>query len=331
MGNNNEIKEIENKHEEEIQRITNMKEDNDRKRAIEELAVKNNYYLKKEELQNLAEEARMRHEENIKKINNQHEENIKGIENNYILKKDEQDKHHIEEMEKRRNESKKIEYDYLNEKQRIETQQQESRQNHEEKMSTMDKQHEIRMNQMKENFEQIQNQGKKEIEIIKNNHEKEILNSNNIHIKEMEEGKNKHEENMKKEDHAFELEKLRLQKEINDSNKIIEMQMNMQMYQMMNNQNMAYTPMNMYNQTGMFQKPQGEATPGPLPNENNQQNNNLNNSMNQNMCNNSMQMPPMFCHPMMKMVNWPMYNNMNMMGNMGMPMSYSTNNFGNSK
>ena len=61
MGNDNEIRKIENNHREEIEKIYALKEDNDRKRAIEELAVRNNYNIKKEELENLAEEARNKH------------------------------------------------------------------------------------------------------------------------------------------------------------------------------------------------------------------------------------------------------------------------------
>ena len=61
MGNGNERRKIENNHREEIEKIYALKEDNDRKRAIEELAVRNNYNIKKEELENLAEEARNKH------------------------------------------------------------------------------------------------------------------------------------------------------------------------------------------------------------------------------------------------------------------------------
>ena len=61
MGNDNEIRKIENNHREEIEKIYALKEDNERKRAIEELAVRNNYNIKKEELENLAEEARNKH------------------------------------------------------------------------------------------------------------------------------------------------------------------------------------------------------------------------------------------------------------------------------
>ena len=53
MGNDNERRKIENNHSDEIERIYALKEDNERKRAIEELAVKNNYDLKKEELENI--------------------------------------------------------------------------------------------------------------------------------------------------------------------------------------------------------------------------------------------------------------------------------------
>ena len=47
MGNGNERRKIENNHREEIEKIYALKEDNERKRAIEELAVRNNYDLKK--------------------------------------------------------------------------------------------------------------------------------------------------------------------------------------------------------------------------------------------------------------------------------------------
>ena len=43
MGSDNERRKIENKHKEEIERIYALKEDNERKRAIEELDEKNNY------------------------------------------------------------------------------------------------------------------------------------------------------------------------------------------------------------------------------------------------------------------------------------------------
>ena len=68
MGNDDERIKIENNHSEELKRIYRiytLKEDGKRKINIEELAVKYNYELKKEELENLAEEARNRHIENI--------------------------------------------------------------------------------------------------------------------------------------------------------------------------------------------------------------------------------------------------------------------------
>ena len=85
MGNDNEIRKIENNHREEIEKIYALKEDNDRKRAIEELAVRNNYNIKKEELENLAEEARNKHQENMKKIHNEHVEKMTEINNNFTL------------------------------------------------------------------------------------------------------------------------------------------------------------------------------------------------------------------------------------------------------
>ena len=59
MGSSNERQRIENTHSEEIERITAMKEDNERKRAIEEMNVKYNFQLK-EEIENYAEEIRLR-------------------------------------------------------------------------------------------------------------------------------------------------------------------------------------------------------------------------------------------------------------------------------
>jgi len=85
-----------------------MKEDNERRRAIEELAERNNYNLKKEELDNLAEEARMKHEENMKKINNEHEQKMNTINYEFNLKKDQQNKNHTEEMERIKEEGKKM-------------------------------------------------------------------------------------------------------------------------------------------------------------------------------------------------------------------------------
>ena len=82
MGNNNELVEIENNHEEELKRIIAMEKDNDRKRQIEELSVRLNHQLKEKELENLAKRYRDMHEENMKKINNQHEEEKKRINNN---------------------------------------------------------------------------------------------------------------------------------------------------------------------------------------------------------------------------------------------------------
>lgn len=106
MGSSNEKARIENQHSEEIERITAMKEDNERKRAIEEMNAKYNFQLKKEELENYAEEIKNRHEENIKKINNQHEEKTNHEANRHTeelerigIKKTEVDNKHVEEME----------------------------------------------------------------------------------------------------------------------------------------------------------------------------------------------------------------------------------------
>ena len=54
----------------------------------------------------------------------------------------------------------------------------------------------------------------------------------------MLDSKQKHEENMKEKDQKFELEKMRLQKEINETNN----QMQMFQMMMMNNHNMMNSP-----------------------------------------------------------------------------------------
>ena len=86
MGNDNELTEIENKHDEELKRIIAMEDDNRRKREIEEMSVKYNYQLKDKELNNLAKRYADMHVENMKKIDNQHTENMKQLNDNFTLK-----------------------------------------------------------------------------------------------------------------------------------------------------------------------------------------------------------------------------------------------------
>ena len=71
MGNETEKMKVMNAHAEEVARIDAMNEENERRHAIEKLAKENGFKLDMKRLENLAEEGRMRHEENMKKINNQ--------------------------------------------------------------------------------------------------------------------------------------------------------------------------------------------------------------------------------------------------------------------
>ena len=68
MGNDNEAKKIENAHAEECDRIKNIHAENERMLAIKELAVRNGYQLDLRRLENYAEEARMSHQREMRKI-----------------------------------------------------------------------------------------------------------------------------------------------------------------------------------------------------------------------------------------------------------------------
>ena len=70
MGNETEKMKVMNAHAEEVARIDAMNEENERRHAIEKLAKENGFKLDMKRLDILAEESRMRHEENIKRINN---------------------------------------------------------------------------------------------------------------------------------------------------------------------------------------------------------------------------------------------------------------------
>ena len=68
MGSDVEYEEAMNRHGEEMERIAAMREDNERKRAIEEMAAKYNYSIKQRELDILADKAKKEHESRIKRI-----------------------------------------------------------------------------------------------------------------------------------------------------------------------------------------------------------------------------------------------------------------------
>ena len=98
MGNETEKMRIINEHEEEVARIEQMNEENERRYAIEKLAKENGFKLDMKRLDNLAEEARMRHEEVMKRINNEYLLNKDYLDNqknkddkDYLIKKQQLD------------------------------------------------------------------------------------------------------------------------------------------------------------------------------------------------------------------------------------------------
>ena len=226
MGNNNELVEIENNHEEELKRIIAMEKDNDRKRQIEELSVRLNHQLKEKELENLYKRYR-----DMLTMKNNHEITIEQI---------------------------KCGDEDLKQKRELE-------------------------------IENVKGHNQKELEIIKNNNTKEIQKMNNDYKTTEQLNKNNHEENMEKMKQNFELEKMKLQ------------------FLMLNSQNMM-----MQNSMMMPKGEQLETSAGPLPEEKKPQN--LSNSMSQSQLNYN----PFFGNPMAAQM---MGNNMmfQMMNNMKSP------------
>ena len=133
MGNETELKEIENHHKEEINRIITIKNDNEKKRDIEEMSVKCNYKLKKEELEIIAEKIRQTHLENMIKIKSQHVENLKKN-NDFIIKNKEPDNNHIIQLEKVSNENTKINNKHIEEINKIVSELKLRSEQHEEKI-----------------------------------------------------------------------------------------------------------------------------------------------------------------------------------------------------
>ena len=71
MGNENEKMKIMNSHAEKVAEIESMNDQNERNHAIERLARENGYKLDAKKLENYAEEARMRHQQFLKKLENE--------------------------------------------------------------------------------------------------------------------------------------------------------------------------------------------------------------------------------------------------------------------
>ena len=98
MGNDNEAEEIANKHSEEIGKIAAMREDNERKRAIEEMKAKYKFQCTMKELENYAQKFRDEHERKTKEINNAHTENMENINKHFNLENKKEDNRHNEEL-----------------------------------------------------------------------------------------------------------------------------------------------------------------------------------------------------------------------------------------
>lgn len=310
MGNDNELTEIENKHDEELKRIIAMEDDNRRKREIEEMSVKYNYQLKDKELNNLVKRYADMHVENMKKIDNQHTENMKQLNDNFTLKNKELDYNQTQALEKINNEKIAIGNKHIEEMKRIDTDNQQKDNQHKEKMQESEQQFKITMEQMKgdnENkakereIEKINAEGnvKKEFEIIQANNNKEL----NMMEKEYK-SKDKmmdqnHEEKMLAMKQNHELEKIKLQ---------------LMMTQMMN-PNMMNNPMMMGAPMQFNPKSeQAETAAGPLPEGNKPLNKNLSNSMSQSQSQSQMNCNPTFGNPMASsaMFNPMMFQMMNM-------------------
>ena len=88
MGNDTERIKIENEHEEEINKIKAMDDENDRQAAIKRFAEENKFKLSLEEIERLAKKDRMEHEEKMEDLSIKREVMI--LEKNNERKKDEE-------------------------------------------------------------------------------------------------------------------------------------------------------------------------------------------------------------------------------------------------
>ena len=86
MGNENEKLRIENEHEEEINKIKAMDDENDRQAAIKRFAEENKFKLSLEEIERLSRKDRMEHEEKMEDLSIKREQMIQ--EKNNERKKD---------------------------------------------------------------------------------------------------------------------------------------------------------------------------------------------------------------------------------------------------
>ena len=151
MGNENELAEIENKHDEGTI-ATVIEDDNIRKREIEKICARFNYQFNVEDLDNLAKRYANMHEENMKKI---HTEDMKKLDNNFTLKNKELDYNQTQVLEIINNEKNDIGNKHIEEMKRIDTDNQQKNNQFKEKMQESEQQFKITKEQMKADNENL--------------------------------------------------------------------------------------------------------------------------------------------------------------------------------
>ena len=151
MGNENELAEIENKHDEGTI-ATVIEDDNIRKREIEKMCARFNYQFNVEDLDNLAKRYANMHEENMEKI---HTKDMKKLDNNFTLKNKELDYNQTQVLEKINNEKNDIVNKHTEEMKRIDTDNQQKNNQFKQKMQESEQQFKIKKEQMKADNEKL--------------------------------------------------------------------------------------------------------------------------------------------------------------------------------
>ena len=151
MGNENELAEIENKHDEGTI-ATVIEDDNIRKREIEKMCARFNYQFNVEDLDNLAKRYANMHEENMEKI---HTEDMKQLNDNFTLKNKELDYNQTQALEKINNGKNDIVNKHTEEMKRIDTDNQQKNNQIKEKMQESEQQFKITKEQMKADNENL--------------------------------------------------------------------------------------------------------------------------------------------------------------------------------
>ena len=151
MGNENELAEIENKHDEGTI-ATVIEDDNIRKREIKKMCARFNYQFNVEDLDNLAKRYANMHEENMEKI---HTEDMKQLNDNFTLKNKELDYNQTQVLEKINNDKNDSGNKHIEELKRIDTDNQQKNNQIKEKMQESEQQFKITKEQMKADNENL--------------------------------------------------------------------------------------------------------------------------------------------------------------------------------